>query len=146
MPFALAPLGRATFLACLVAAALAGCGRRGPLEPLSASAEVTAPRAAEAGRPRSGSSTRAPGTSGQTSGGQTSGGSIGTRPAAAIGRSGSLSSSPLAGLDDATEDGDPSDAEDPAVGGFSAAPTPTARNRRRAYTVPKEPFFLDPLL
>jgi predicted small lipoprotein YifL len=144
MPFALAPLGRATFLACLAALAVAGCGRRGPLEPPSASADVTAPRptrSAEPGRP--GSSPRA---AGQVSSAPTAGGSIGARPAANIGRSGSLSSSPLAGLDDATGDEDPSDADDPAVGGFSAAPTPTARNRRRAYTVPKEPFFLDPLL
>lgn len=143
MPFVFAPFGRATFLVCLLAALVAGCGRRGPLESPSASAEVAAPRATrnpEPARARSGTDARPPGASAQSGGG-----SIGTRPAAPIGRSGSLSSNPQAALQDATDD-ESSDAEDPTVGGFSAAPTPTARKRPRAFVIPSEPFVLDPLL
>ena len=120
-------LGRALLVssaALLVACALSGCGRRGPLEPPEAAAS-SAP--APASGPADSRLRRSRTTTGQAASPNST---LTTRPAAVV--------------EDTPEDETtPPDGDDVLA---SVNPSPTPRRRLRAYTVPKDPFVLDPLL
>ena len=105
----------------LAALALAGCGRRGALEPPGASA-TTPQRSAAQGTP---AATAGPRTLPQSTG--LGGGTPEPDPSA-------------------VRDGDelPPSALAPASG--TEAPVETGRGAKRGYRIPKDPFILDPLL
>ncbi|TXM75178.1 hypothetical protein FV226_04110 [Methylobacterium sp. WL12] len=107
--------------AALVALALAGCGRRGALEPPGASATVPARNTAQ-------------GTPTTTAGPR-------TLPVSAGLGGGAPEPDPLA-----VRAGDelPPSALAPASG--TEAPVETSRGAKRGYRIPKDPFILDPLL
>jgi predicted small lipoprotein YifL len=119
-------LGRALLMssaAILVACALSGCGRRGPLEPPEAAASsAPAPAAAAADtrlrRSRTTTGQATPPTSTLT-----------TRPAAVV---------------EDTPDDEQDESE--SIQSVIPTPNPTPRKRGRDFVVPKEPFILDPLL
>lgn len=114
--------------ACLLALGLSACGRRGPLEAppdASATAKPAAVKPATAPAARRVAAPPAPATFGAQEQ---------TGPQTAV----------LDTPEDEAEapDADPADA-------VALTPTPAApgtRKRSRAYVIPKEPFFLDPLL
>ena len=117
MPLPLSSAGRAFVLASLLVLALSACGRRGRLEaPPDPNADA-AEQQRQAERER---------LKGQRAGG----GAAIAAPAP----------SPNVQSDD--------DEEEEEVWGPSIAPTPAPRSKtpRRGYTIPKEPFILDPLL
>lgn len=121
-----ASAGRASLVcsgALLIAIGFGACGRRGPLEPPVEAAAVAPPAAAEPAdrrlRPRSGTQTRATAS-----------------PTTLATRSGEI----VADSPDSPEDDDPDEVTQ------AVSPLPTPRKRSRAYSVPKEPFILDPLL
>ena len=123
MPFHTLSAGRGPLFICLAASLLAlglsGCGRRGPLE-APPDAPASPPRAA----PASASARQA------------------ARAAAA--QPPLIVTQPQSVTLDTPED--ETDEEDTASS-LVAAPTPApARRRGRGYTIPKEPFILDPLL
>ena len=110
-------------VALLVAASVAGCGRRGALEPPvdpSIAARPPASGVAADARVR-------PGARRQTSGAAPST-ALATRGADVV----------------ADAPDDPDDDEDDTA--RTVSPIPTPKKRVRAYAVPKEPFLLDPLL
>ncbi len=122
---------RGTLVAVLLAGTLAlglgACGRRGqpepppdPNAPAKTQPDRSAPPRARAGASSSAGSTAQPAPT-----------TLATRPGAVTENS----------LDD-------DDAPDDPNAGVSPQPTPAPSNRRRgrAYQVPKEPFFLDPIL
>jgi len=112
------PALRILAVASLAALALAGCGRRGALEPPQASAAPTAP--ANAGRPEVKTGRLLPDSIG-LGGGQ-------AEPEAEAVRAGDeLSPGAI-----------------PPAG--SEAPVTTTKGAKRGYRIPKEPFLLDPLL
>jgi predicted small lipoprotein YifL len=116
-----------TGMAALMAVMLlvAACGRRGPLEPPPDAAAT--PRVTRPATPASGRRVAAP-------------------PApAAFGAAATGAQS--AADDDASDDDAEAPDQDPAAS-VAITPTPAApgSRRRRAYTVPNEPFILDPLL
>ena len=121
-------LGRG-LLACsaalLLALALAGCGRRGPLEPPDAANSAPAARAAVPADSRVRPSRAT--TAGQ-----------GAPPSTTLAtRSGAV-------VEDAADD-DEDEVE--TAQSVVPSPNPTPKKRGRAtYVVPKEPFILDPLL
>ena len=110
-------------LVCLAALlVLAGCGRRGPLEP-PAGAAVEPTRAAPTDTRLRPAANRTPSRSATAS---------------------RLATEPAAGVIDTPEDEENEEsAENTAL---AVTPTPTPRRRIREFTVPKEPFVLDPLL
>lgn len=125
MPPRLTPLGRRpitlALLAGVMALGLSACGRRGQPEPPVDPAARPAPKAAAT----------APATRGRSAVAAS-----GTPPAAAQ----PGPSATLTGDDDAEDGDDPQALTSPQ-------PTPSSSRRKRpAYQVPKEPFFLDPLL
>lgn len=102
----------------LAALALAGCGRRGSLEPPGGSASSNT----GSGVPK----------------GQASPRSLPSSVSAA---------SASAGIDpDAVRDGDELSPVAVAPGTDAAAPVQTSRGAKRGYVVPKQPFILDPIL
>jgi predicted small lipoprotein YifL len=124
MPFHNFSAGRGPWFVCLAASllalGLAGCGRRGPLE-APPEAAAPAPRAAPA-------STRAASRT------------VATQPASA-----SIATQPQSVTLDTPED--ETDEEDVTQGVVPTPnPTPGSRKRGRGYTIPKDPFILDPLL
>ena len=102
----------------LAALVLAGCGRRGSLEPPGASAA-------------SGGGTGSPRTA------------VSARN---LPQSVSAASESAAVDPDAVRDGDELSPVAVAPGADAAAPVQTARGAKRRYVVPKQPFILDPLL
>lgn len=132
--------GRGLLVICLFAClAVAACGRRGaPEAPPDPSAPVQQKKAAEA-KPRRGQQARA--VQGRKAGEAPDSGdetASGEKPAAST----SLATTPGGVTEDTAEDEGNGDSVTPAV---SPQPTPP-RRRTRIYTVPKEPFILDPLL
>lgn len=121
-------------LAAILLLALPACGRRGPLEaPPDASAPAT-PAPTKSGKPAPADKRLRPGTTSQRS-----------QPVAPASTLATQSAGIVA---DSAEDPDTDDADDDQEqGSLAVNPQPTPSKRRgRAYTVPKEPFFLDPLL
>ncbi len=119
-------LGRALLVssaALLVACALSGCGRRGPLEPPEAAAS-SAP--APTSGPADSRLRRSRTTTGQA-----------TAPTS------TLTTRPAAVVEDTPED---ELDENETIQSVIPTPNPTPRKRNRNYVVPKEPFVLDPLL
>lgn len=115
-------------LVAVLSFGLGACGRRGqPEPPVDPSAPKTSAPPA-----RSSSTTR---TRQDASGNDApaSPTTVATRPNA------------LASTSPDADDDEDAIAEDPNRG-VSPQPTPSTRKRNRAYDVPKEPFFLDPLL
>jgi predicted small lipoprotein YifL len=109
--------------AVLIALALSGCGRRGPLEPpeaaaASPAAPVSAPADARLRRSRTTAGQATPPSS-----------TLATRPAAVV---------------EDTPDDELDESE--TIQSVIPTPNPTPRKRNRAYVVPNEPFILDPLL
>ena len=102
----------------LAALALAGCGRRGSLEPPGASASTSA----GAGAPKGPASPRS------------------------LPSSVSAASASAAIDTDAVRDGDELSPVAVAPGTDAAAPVQTSRGAKRGYVVPKQPFILDPIL
>lgn len=117
-------------LALLVAGGLAGCGRRGPLQPPSPDPSVPPAAAVEAPAPTP-AGRAAPRDRRLRQG------------AAAPAAPTTLATQPGAVVADAPDD---EDDETDTARSVSPSPTPTARKRTRAYSVPNEPFLLDPLL
>lgn len=116
----LCPSARGALLCLAALLVLAGCGRRGPLEPPVGAAAEPARPADPRLRPASTPTTSA---------------------AATVSR---LATEPAAGIIDTPEDEDNEEsAENTAL---AVTPTPTPRRRMREFAVPKEPFVLDPLL
>ena len=121
MPFPTLSAGRGPLFVCLAASLLAlglsGCGRRGPLE---APADAPPPRAAPAAAARQASR------------------AVAAQPPSIVTQPGSVT---LDTPDDETD-------EEETASSLVAPPTPTPvpRKRGRGYTIPKEPFILDPLL
>lgn len=116
--------GRALILATVAALALGACGRRGPLEPPDGSAAIAPPPAASAARPaptdrRLRTTTTTRGSAAPTT--------LATEPGAVV-------------------ENAPDEDEDPNETALAVSPSPTPRKRVRAFTVPNEPFLLDPLL
>lgn len=110
--------------ALLAALTVAGCGRRGPLEPPGGQAAVSPPSGAGvAADARVRPATRAKVTT--------------TAPATTLTTRGAdvVADSPDSPDDDEEEDTTQ-----------TVSPIPTPKKRVRAYSVPKEPFILDPLL
>ena len=106
--------------AMLLASGLSACGRRGALEPPpGAEAPPTIPAPAGAPRPRG-----RPDTSNRLK--------VEASPT-------TLATEPGALVENAPDD-------DEVAGALTASPLPTPRKRVRGYTVPKDSFFLDPLL
>jgi predicted small lipoprotein YifL len=120
MPFPTLSAGRGPLFVCLAASLLAlglsGCGRRGPLE---APPDAPPPRAAPAAARQAARAAAA-------------------QPPSIVTQPGSVT------LDTPEDETD----EEETASSLVAPPTPTPvpRKRGRGYTIPKEPFILDPLL
>ena len=110
--------------ALVLALAVSGCGRRGPLEPPEAAASSPAAQKAAPADPRLRRSRTTTGEAAPPSG------PLVTRPAAVV--------------EDTTDDDDESDSE--MLQSVVPTPNPTPKKRGRPFVVPNEPFFLDPLL
>ena len=116
MPLPLSSAGRAFVLASLLVLALSACGRRGRLEAPPDPIAVAADQQPPAERER---------IKGHRGGGS-----------AAI-------AAPTPGGAQADDDEDEEEVRGPAI---APAPAPRTKTPRRGYTIPKEPFILDPLL
>lgn len=117
----------------MLALSAAGCGRRGPLQPPGPDASVPPPAAAAVEAPAGRAGRPAPRDRRLRQGANAA--PVGAAPT-------TLATQPAGVVADAPDDED--DGELATT--VSPSPTPGARKRTRAYTVPNEPFILDPLL
>lgn len=127
---------RRLFAGCLAVAltiALPACGRRGPLEaPPDASAPTT-PAPTRSGKPAPADKRLRPGTASQR--------------AQPVAPASTLATQSAGIVTDSPDGPDTDDDDDPEQGSLLVNPQPTpSKKRGRAYTIPKEPFILDPLL
>lgn len=123
---------RRLFAGCVAAIlllALPACGRRGPLE---APPDASAPAPTRSGKPAPADRRLRAGTTSERA------------PAASASTLATRSTGTVA---DTPDGPDTDDDDDPEQGSLLVNPQPTpSKKRGRAYTVPKEPFILDPLL
>lgn len=118
-------------LAVLMMLALPACGRRGPLEaPPDASAPAPTTRS---GKPAPADKRLRPGTTSQR--------------AQPVAPASTLATQSAGIVADSPDGPDTDEDDDPEQGSLLVNPQPMpSKKRGRAYTVPKEPFILDPLL
>lgn len=120
-------------LAALLMLALPACGRRGPLEAPPDASAPTAPAPTRSGKPAPADKRLRPGTTSQR--------------AQPVAPASTLATQSAGIVTDSPDGPDTDDDDDPEQGSLLVNPQPTpSKKRGRAYTVPKEPFILDPLL
>ncbi len=128
--------GRRLFAGCLaviLTLALPACGRRGPLEAPPDASAPAAPVTTKSGKPAPADKRLRPGTTSQR--------------AQPVAPASTLATQSAGIVADSPDGPDADDDDDPDQSSTLVNPQPTpSRKRGRAYTIPKEPFILDPLL